>query len=231
MLAQDRHTRLIDSLAAGLAPVARLASPARRIAGWLLLVGLPAAGLAAVANLHGVLARYAAEPALVLAAAGSTATAAAAAAAAVLMTLPDRSARWALLPVPSLAFWIGAGVAGAASGTGYGAPIPLSAACSCFAFIVGLGVPFALLLVASLKQGYALRPGLTAGLAGLAASSAAASILGLFHPFEMALDDLGMHALAVALLSGLFASFGSRLMHRRSGTATDTGWRRGDPIA
>lgn len=216
MSTQDRHTRLIDSLAAGLTPVVKLASPTRRVAGWLLLVGLLTVGLAAVANLHAVFARFMAETALIAAALGSATTAGTAAAAAVLTTLPDRSPRWALLPLPSLALWIGASVAGVMDTARYGPLISLSAACSCFAFIVGLGVPFALFLMATLREGYAMRPALTAGLAGLAASSAAASILGLFHPFEMALDDLGIHALAVALLSGACASLGRRLLVLRS---------------
>lgn len=215
MLARNRHSRLIDSLAAGLTPVGKLASPVRRVAGWILPVGVAATGLAAVANLHGVLVRYAAEPALTLAALGSLTTAGAAAAAAILATLPDRDSRWALLPVPSLGLWIVASVFGATDASGHW-PISLSAACSCIAFIVGLGVPFALLLVATLRQGYAMRPGLTAGLAGLAASSAAASILGLFHPFDLGFDDLGTHALAVALLSGTCASLGRRFLDLRS---------------
>ena len=220
MAAHDRHTNLIENLAAGLIPVVKLASPTRRAAGWLLLVGLLTVGLAAVANMHAVLSRFAAETALLAAALGSATTAGTASAAAVLTTLPDRDPRWALLPLPSLALWIGASVAGTLDPTRYGPLVSLSAACSCFAFIVGLGVPFALLLIATLREGYAMRPGLTAGLAGLAASSAAASILGLFHPFEMALDDLGMHAVAVALLSGACAILGRRLLNlgsRRQG--------------
>ncbi|GJE18831.1 NrsF family protein [Methylobacterium marchantiae] len=204
------HARLIDALARSLVPVRRLGSPLRRILGWLLVVALPGAGLAAVADLKGALSRHAGEPDLVLAAVGSIATAVTAAAAAILATLPDRHPRWALLPAPSLALWIGASVSGA--GAEHGAPISLSEACACVGFILGLGVPFTLLLAAILRNGYALHPSLSGGLAGLAAASAAASILGLFHPFAMALNDLALHALAVALLSGAGAGFGRRLL-------------------
>ncbi len=205
------HTRLIDALARGLVPVRRLGSPLRRMLGWLLVVVLPGAGLAAVADLRATLSCHAAEPDLVLAALGSIATAVTAAAAAILATLPDRNPRWAFLPAPSLALWIGASVSGA--GAGHGAPISLSEACACVGFILGLGVPFALLLAAILKGGYALHPSLSGGLAGLAAASAAASILGLFHPFAMVLNDLALHALAVALLSAAGAGFGRRPLH------------------
>ncbi|WP_019903601.1 NrsF family protein [Methylobacterium sp. 77] len=207
------HARLIDRLARGLLPVPSFGSPVRRILGWLLVVGLPGAGLAAVADLRGTLARHAVDPALVLAAVGSIATAVAAAAAAVLATLPDRDPRWALLPLPSLALWIGASVSGA--GMDHGVPISLSEACACVGFILGFGIPFALLLAASMKGGYALHPSLSGGLAGLAAASAAASILGLFHPFAMALNDLALHALAVALLSGAGAGLGRRLLRAK----------------
>ncbi|WP_187273378.1 NrsF family protein [Methylobacterium sp. WL19] len=208
MPAGSPHTRLIDRLAGGLVPVRPLGSPLRRVLGWLLVVAFPGAGLAAVADLRGALSRHAADPDLVLAAIGSIATAVTAAAAAILATLPDRDPRWAILPAPSLALWIGASVSGAE----HGAPISLSEACACVGFILGLGVPFALLLAAILKGGYALHPSLSGGLAGLAAASAAASILGLFHPFAMALNDLALHALAVALLSGAGAGFGRRLL-------------------
>jgi len=210
MPAGSPHTRLIDRLARGLVPVRPLGSPLRRVLGWVLVVALPGAGLAAVADLRGALSRHAADPALVLAAVGSIATAITAAAAAILATLPDRDPRWALLPAPSLALWIGASVSGA--GAEHEAPISLSDACACVGFILGLGVPFALLLAAILKGGYALHPSQSGGLAGLAAASAAASILGLFHPFAMALNDLALHALAVALLSGAGAGSGRRLL-------------------
>jgi hypothetical protein len=205
------HARLIDALARGLVPVQRLSSPLRRTLGWLIVVALTGTGLAAVADLRGALSRYAVEPNLVLAAVSSIATAVTAAAAAILATLPDRDPRWALLPAPSLVLWIGASVFGV--GTEPGAPIPFSEACACVGLILGLGVPFALLLAAILKGGYALHPSLSGGLAGFAAASAAASLLGLFQPFTMALNDLALHALAVALLSGAGAGFGRRLLH------------------
>ena len=204
------HTSLIDRLARGLVPVQRLGPPLRRILGWHLVVVIPGAGLAAVADLRGALARHAAEPDLVLAAVGSVATAVTAAAAAILATHPDRDSRWAFLPAPSLALWIGASALG--SSGEHGATISLSEACACVGFILGLSVPFALLLVATMRRGYALRQTLSGGLAGLAAASAAASILGLFHPFAMALNDLALHALAVALLSGAGAGLGRRLL-------------------
>jgi len=97
------HARLIDALARGLVPVRRLGSPLRRVLGWLVVVALPGAGLAAVADLRGALSRHAADPDLVLAAVGSIVTAVTAAVAAILATLPDRDPRWALLPAPSLA--------------------------------------------------------------------------------------------------------------------------------
>lgn len=193
MFTGSPHTRMIDRLARGLVPVQRLSSPLQRVLGWLFVVGLPGAGLAAVTDLRGTLVRHAAEPEFVLAAIGSLATAALAAAAAILATLPDRDPRWALLPAPSPVLWIGASVSG--SGTEHDPAITLSEACACVGFILGLGVPFALLLALVLKGDYALHPSLSGGLA-------ADSTLGLFHPFAMAFDDLALHALAAALLAG-----------------------------
>ena len=202
----SRHMRLIDALARGLVPVRQVSSPLQRMLDWLRIIFLPGAGLVLVAHLKGALGRHAVEPEFVLAAIGSVATAVTAAAAAILAMFPDRDPRWALLPVPSLTLWIGASLSGASAK--HGAPMSLSDACTCVGFILGLGVPFALLLATNLKGGYALYPSLSGGLAGLAAASAAASILGLFHPFAMALNDLALHALAIALLSGASARLG-----------------------
>lgn len=215
MSADLRHRRLIDRLARSLGPVARLAAPWRRMLGWAAVVGLATIALMALADLRAVVLRFASEPMLTLATLGSLVTAGSAAFAAILTALPDRDARWAALPLPGLALWIGASlVDGFEAGDDPGHRASLSESCRCAAFILGLGVPFALVLTATLRRGYALRPGRTAALAGLAAASVAASLLGLFHPFETTPNDLAVHAASVALLSGGCTALGGRLLRR-----------------
>lgn len=215
MHADPRHLRLIARLARGLAPVARLASPMRRALGWCLLVALPGAGLAGIADTRATLHRLTGEPWLALASAGALLTAVAAALGAVLSALPDRDARWALLPLPGIALWLGAGLGGASAGEGDGhRAASLAQACACAGFILGLGAAFALLLAGILVRAHPLRPRLTAGLAGLAAAAAAACLLQLFHPFAMARDDLALHALAVAAMTLGCAALGTRLLAR-----------------
>ena len=57
-------------------------------------------------------------------------------------------------------------------------------------FIVFVSVPLAVALVLMLRRACPLRPGLTATLGGLASAAAAATLLNLFHPFDVAATDL-----------------------------------------
>ncbi len=206
------HDALIDTLAAGLRPVRRLASPAVRALLWLGLVAAVAAGLAMAADLHALVRRLAATPDMWLAVLGSTLTAVCAALAAFELSVPDRKPVWALLAVPPLLLWIGASGLGCLRG--WIVPgthvAPMSEARDCLVFIIGLSVPLGAVLFLLLRRAFALRPGLTAALGGLAVAAAAATLLNLFHPFDAAATDLAVHAVAVALVIGA-----SRLAARR----------------
>lgn len=210
----ERHDRLIAALAANLAPVHRLPRPVLRALFWLLLVAAMAAALAMFSNLAATWQRIAASPDMWLAALGSIATAAAAAVAAFALNLPDRSRAWALLPLPAAALWI------AASGLGclraYVLPGTHVAAAGetrdCLLFIIGLSVPLSAALIVMLRRGYSLAPHLTAAMAGLAAAAAAATLLNFFHPFDAAVSDLAVHAVAVALVIAAARGLGGRVL-------------------
>jgi hypothetical protein len=196
------HQELIGALVGDLQPVRRLPHPLARAFAWLLLVAAAAIVLALFSNLPAVGHRLTAAPDMWLAATGSMLTAVLAACAAFELSVPDRSPAWALLPVPAALLWIGA------SGLGClrSAPVPgthvapLAEAKDCLIFIVGLSVPLSGLLLIMLRRAFALRPDLTAMLAGLAVAAAAASLLNLFHPFDAAAVDLIVHAVAVLIV-------------------------------
>ncbi|HZB90422.1 MAG TPA: NrsF family protein, partial [Stellaceae bacterium] len=100
--------RLIGRLAASAEPVRRLNPPLLRAALWLAAVAaVLAAAILIFADLP-LFARRAADPKLALELAGTLATGILAVIAAFELSLPDRSRAWALLPLPSLALWIGA---------------------------------------------------------------------------------------------------------------------------
>src|ERR1700732_893306 len=97
---------LIERLAAAAEPVRRLRPPVLRAGVWLSVVTAgPAAGGAPFADVT-IFARRAADAKLALELAGTALTGILAVIAAFELSLPDRSAHWALLPLPSLGLWI-----------------------------------------------------------------------------------------------------------------------------
>ena len=202
----------IAGLVADLRPVRPLASPLVRAAGWLVVVIAIALAIAAFADLAAMRHRLMSVPDMWLAVLGSTLTAGLAAFAAFQLDLPDRSPRWALLPLPGLALWIGASGMGCARawlipGTH---DASMMETMHCLVFIIGLSVPLSLLMVLMLRRGYSLVPSLTGSCAGLAVAAAAATLLNFFHPYDAALTDLAVHAAAVALVVGVNRWIGAR---------------------
>ncbi len=212
-----RHDRLIGDLAGSLRPVRRLPPPWKRAAGWLVLVIAVGAGLVALAGFDVARHRLASAPDAWLAVLGSTLTAPLAAFAAFQSSVPGRSPRWALLPVPAALLWM------AASGFGCLRSwiVPPSEAAlaveprDCLVFIVCVSLPLAIALVLMLRRACPLRPGLTATLGGLASAAAAATLLNLFHPFDAAATDLAVHALAIALVVLATRALGARALGGR----------------
>lgn len=208
------NDELIESLATGLRPVRRLASPAVRALIWLGLVGVVAAALATFADLPALARRLAAAPDMWLAVVGSTLTAACAAFAAFELSVPDRRPAWALLAVPPLLLWTGASGLGCLRG--WIVPgthvAPMSEARDCLIFIIGLSVPLSAVLFLLLRRAFPLRPDLTAALGGLAVAAAAATLLNFFHPFDAAATDLTVHAVAVGLVVGVSRLAGRRIL-------------------
>ena len=149
-----------------------------------------------------------------LAVAGSILTAVLAAVAAFQLSLPDRKAAWALLPLPAVLLWIGAsGMGCLRSWTGaetYAGPDVDSQ--NCLFFILGISLPLSLLLFVMLRRGFSLRPNLTAIIGGLACASTAAALLNLFHPYDVAATDLAVHALAVAIVISANTILGGRIL-------------------
>lgn len=196
------HDALIADLVSELRPVRRLPLPALRAAGWLALVVATACALAAYSDLAAMRHRLMAEPDMWLAVLGSTLTAGLAVVAAFELDLPDRSRAWALLPLPGLALWIGASGMGCARtvlipGT-HDASMMESG--RCLTFIIGLSIPLSVALYLMLRRGFSLNPSLTGAVAGLAVAAAAATLLNFFHPYDAALEDLAVHAVAVTLV-------------------------------
>ena len=108
MVHSDANDRLVQALSADLTPVRRLAAPALRLLLWLAIIGAVAFALAMVSDVGAMIRRLMAAPDMWVAALSSMLTAVLAAAAAFQLSLPDRKAAWALLPLPAVLLWISA---------------------------------------------------------------------------------------------------------------------------
>ena len=210
----------VSRLAADLAPVKRLAAPPLRAARWLALVLLMAAGLAAVGDMPGLARRLAIAPDMWLAVLASSATAVLGALAAFELSVPGRSARWALLPVPSLVVWVMASGMGclrvwaAPSGAEAGS---MGEARHCLVAILAMSVPLMALMMVMVRRACPLRPNLTALVAGLAIAAASATLLNFDHPFDASATDLLAHLVAVLMVIGANQAIARRTVARDQG--------------
>lgn len=194
--------RLIEGLAAELHPVRRLRPPLVRALAWL---GFAAAVVAAIVLWHGprpdLVARFA-HADVRLEWLGSTLTGILAAVATFHLSLPDRSARWALLPVPALALWLAT--------LGYGCLLDWFAygpdglvpgvSLECLQSIVTTSIPLGLGLLLMVRHAGPVRPTLTATTGALAVAALAASGLSLYHHVDAAVMILVWHVGATALV-------------------------------
>ncbi|HUN45276.1 MAG TPA: NrsF family protein [Stellaceae bacterium] len=203
--------RLIDRLVAEAAPVRRLRPPVLRALLWLLVVAALGTVAVLLCSDLAVFADRAADPKLRLELVGTLLTGIAAVVAAFELSLPDRRSGWALLPVPPLILWI--------ASSGYacyrhwivigpgGWAIGESA--HCFRFILLVSLPLGISLWLLLRRARPLAPARVAAVGGLGVAALAAFLLQFFHPFDVTVMDLSIHALAVGIVVGV-ASLGSR---------------------
>jgi len=196
---------LIRSLATNAPPVRRLRPPLVRAIGWLLLA---AAIMGLMTVSHGVRPQFAErmqDAVFAINMISSLMTGVLATIATFFVSLPDRSRRWLLLPVPPLAVWL--------STIGYQCfagwvPVPpgaitVEAASSCLATLVLTSLPLSLLMLAMLRYTAALRPTSVILMGSLAVSAITATALSMFHPLDATAMVLGWNlGTAVLFLAG-----------------------------
>jgi hypothetical protein len=199
---QDATHRLIERLVESTGPVRRLRPPAVRAALWLLAVlGLGATTILLFSDLP-LFARRARDPKLDLELVGTLLTGITAVVAAFHLSLPDRSALWALLPPPWFALWIASSAYSCyrhwISFGPDGWAIGESA--DCFRFILAAGVPLGVSLLVLLRRSRPLAPARVAAVGGLGVAALAAFLLQFFHPFDVTFMDLLVHLVAVGIV-------------------------------
>lgn len=193
---------LIGRLAAGAEPVRRLRGPCTRACLWIGgFAILAVAGILWFSDLPEA-ARRLEEPKLAVELLATLATGLLAVVAAFQLSLPDRSARWALLPLPALAVWLATSghacyrywVVRGSDGWKWGE------SAECFQFILGFGIPMAIALLLALRRAHPLNPERVAAVGGLGTAALAAFLLQFFHPFDVTFLDLAVHAVAVSIV-------------------------------
>ncbi len=208
---------LIGRLATELRPVRRLAPPLRRCAIWLafalLVVG---AAIAWFGPRHDLMERLD-RPHEVVQLLFAIATGVLAAIAAFELAMPDRSARWALLPAPAALAWIATMGWGCLADVARVGPqaLVLGTSWGCFRFIVLMGVPLALSMVWMLRHAGPVRPVPVAVLGGLAGAALSGAGLSVFHHLDAAAMVLAWHGGTTLLVVLVFLGFG-RAWRRRA---------------
>lgn len=207
---------LIASLAADARPVRVVRSPLARTGGWLAL----AAGILLLLVVeHGLrpdLVEQLRKPAFLLGGIASAATGAFAAVGCLLGSLPDRSRRWLLLPVPPLLLWV--------STIGYGCltdwvsvdagTLRMGEAVRCFATVLAVSVPLSVAMFAMLRHAARLRPKLVTMTAGLAVAAMTSLALSLLHQIDATAMILAWDLGTAALLVALEGALGRRVLSR-----------------
>ena len=204
---------LIELLVASAAPVRRLRPPLARAAGWLLFAALI---LALLAVSHGVrpdLELRLEQPVFVIGIAASLATGVLAAFASFIVSVPDRSRRWLLLPAPTLLVWlttVGYGCLTAWVSIGPGG-ISLGETAQCFATLVLVGAPLSLAMLVMLRYAALLAPTPVAITGSLAVAAMTSTALSLFHPLDATVMVLIWNLGTAALLVALGGLYGRRM--------------------
>ncbi|TIS57123.1 DUF1109 domain-containing protein [Mesorhizobium sp.] len=204
---------LIASLATNLTPVRRLRPPVRRAARWLLLAAVVLTLLAVSQGLRPDLAQKLQQPAFAISMAASLLTGVLAAIAAFLVSLPDRSRLWLLLPVPALGVWLSnIGYQCLAQWIGVGPEgVSLGEAARCFATLVLTSLPLSLSMLVMLRYAAPLRPTAVTLMGSLAVAAITATALSLFHAMDATAMILMWNVGTAALFVGLGGLFGRKI--------------------
>lgn len=202
--------QLVESLVASAEPMRRVRPPLLRCVLWLAFAAFIVVMLGISHGVRPDLLQRFQDPLFALRVAGALATGILAAISAFLISVPDRSRAWLLLPVPGAVVWL--------STIGYGcltswvrlAPdgIHLGQAASCFATLTLASMPLLLAMYLMMRAVGPLRPTSVTLCGALAVAAITATALSLFHNLDatilIILWNVGTAALFVGA-GGVFA--------------------------
>jgi hypothetical protein len=196
---------LIESLAARATPIKRLRPPVLRAALWLAFAVFIVALLAIGHGVRPDIQERLHESVFVIGMAASMITGVLAAIAAFMISLPDRSRLWVLLPLPGLSVWVSTISYGCLTDWVTLRPdgIGMGEAVRCFATIVLTSLPLSFAMLVMLRYAAALHPTAVTMIGALAVAAITSTALSLFHDLDATImifmSNLGAAALIVAL--------------------------------
>lgn len=207
---------LIDALGRDARPVRRLRPPSLRAALWL---GFALAVVGLLVLHHGLrhdLAWRFGQSEFLLEWLGALATGIGATLGAFHLSLPGRSWRWVLAPLPGLALWL--------SSMGYGCyadwirlgpdGFQLGTSFDCFSFIATTTIPLSAALLFLLRYAAPVRPVATTVLATLSVAALAAAGQSMVHGLDTTIMILVWHLGSTSLLLLASRLAGPRLLRR-----------------
>jgi hypothetical protein len=194
--------QLIGQLAEELRPVQRLPDPAVRALLWLVLAAALCFALILRFAHPAMYLQRLAVPRVAVETIATGLTAIAATIAAFELSVPDRSPRWAWLPVPPFLVWLAASGWGCLqNGFSLGGPGGIAGdSAHCFRFIVAVSIPLSLGLFWRLRRARPIHPLPVAALGTLATAATAAFLIQFFHNFDVTVIDLSYHLAAIGLV-------------------------------
>ena len=203
---------LIESLARDAGPVRRLKSPLHRSSLFLAaFIGVVATATLVTNAWPGMIARLA-DSRFAIEMAATVLTGIAAILAAFTIAIPGWSRFWLFLPAPPLAVWLGASGYGCYRNWivyGVDGSLALGRSADCFIFILMVSIPASLALFLALRITRALNPVAVMAIGALGVAGLAAATLQFFHPFDVTVADLALHAAATLIVVGLAIVLGA----------------------
>jgi hypothetical protein len=205
---------LIESLAAEAVPVRRLRHPLWRAGSWLLLAAIIVLLIAVDHGVRTDIGERLRQPVFVVRLGASAVTGVLAAIAAFMISLPDRSRGWLLLPLPALLVWLSTISYGCLTDWVDMTPTGLETgeAARCFATLFLTSFPLSITLLVMLRYAATLRPTETVMTGALAVAAIAATALSLFHDLDATVMILMWNIGVTAILVALGGAFGRALL-------------------
>lgn len=201
-MTDHRTQKLIVELAQRLEPRRPLRPPLTRAGMWLAGAAAFLLLLVWFNGLRPDLKEHFAAPAAIVEWLAMLATGFAGAVAAFHLALPDRDARWGLLPLPSAFAWL--------ASLGYGClsdwiargwdGLVIGTSPHCLKFITFASVPLIASLLIMLQHAATIRPNATVATGALAAAALASAGLTLFHDLDSSVMVLVWHGVPVTLV-------------------------------